>query len=153
MVKTLILGMGNSILSDDAVGLKVAEVIYQTLGAPSNMDLKLVENGGMDLLEVFIGYDRLFVIDAIKTEKVAPGTVVKLDFEGQVGSHRITRTHDISLFDCIAMGRKLGKHMPSDIKIFCIELKENEVFSEQLSPEIEDNMENIVKEIIEEIEK
>ena len=153
MKKTLILGMGNSILSDDAVGLKVAEIIYQTLGAPSDIDLKLAENGGMDLLELFIGYDRLFVIDSIKTGKVEPGSVVKLDFESQIGSHRITRTHDVSLFDCIAMGRELGKDMPSEIQIFGIEIKENETFSEELSPEIENNMERIVKEIIEEIIK
>ncbi|MCX8092772.1 MAG: hydrogenase maturation protease, partial [Candidatus Goldbacteria bacterium] len=69
MPKTLILGLGNSILSDDRIGLYIAQEIHKKLNS-KNIDLKLAEIAGMDLLYMVSGYDNLIVIDSIKTGKL-----------------------------------------------------------------------------------
>ena len=65
---TLILGMGNPILSDDAVGLRLAAELRGRLR--DRPDLVRVEDcmvGGLSLLDLLAGFDRLIVLDSIKT--------------------------------------------------------------------------------------
>jgi len=157
-MKTLILGMGNSILSDDAVGLIAAKRVFEALNSAirnpqSAISLRLSESGGLNLLDIITGYDRLIVIDSIKTGKFAPGEVVEIDAKSRLGSHRLLSSHDVSLFEAVDMGRKLGSKIPEKIKIFGIEIVNNTDFNEKLTPAIEKELDNIVKEIIQQIKK
>jgi len=74
-VKTLILGMGNPILSDDGVGLHVARALK---GRFAETDMHTSALIGLCLLDIVAGYDQVFVIDAIQDGSRPPGTVVKL---------------------------------------------------------------------------
>ena len=75
VVKTLLLGMGNPILCDDAVGIRLAGAVAERLGPRPGLDV--VEEcsvGGLNLLEVIAGYDRVVVLDSIMTGDGVPGT-------------------------------------------------------------------------------
>jgi hydrogenase maturation protease len=155
--KILILGMGNSILSDDAVGLIVAHKVFSELETRNSelgtVTLRLSESGGLNLLDIITGFDTLIVIDSIKTGKFAPGEVVEIDAKSRLGSHRLLSSHDVSLFEAVDMGRKLGSKVPEKIKIFGIEIVNNTDFNEKLTPAIEKELGNIVKEIIKQLPK
>ena len=151
--KVLILGMGNSILSDDAIGLIIAEKIYKFFEYESRNKnheyfLELAETGGMNLLDIIKGYDELIVIDSVKTGKFEPGEVVEITPERGIGSHRLLSSHDVSLFECLKMGRELEHKMPDTVRIFGIEILNNEEFSEKLSPQIREKPEEITSEIL-----
>jgi len=133
--------MGNSILSDDSVGLRAAKMLYDRLPA-GTCSLHLCETGGMSLLDAITGYEALIVIDSIKTGKFPLGEVVEIDEKGP-GTHRVLSSHDISLFEAINMGRRLGAHMPSKVRIFGIEVENNTEFSENLTPALEEKLEEI----------
>ncbi|MFP4467070.1 MAG: hydrogenase maturation protease [Candidatus Goldiibacteriota bacterium] len=150
-MKLLILGMGNSILSDDAAGLHAAKMLYDETAGAGGVELKLAETGGMNLLDMIRDYDSLFVIDSIKTGSYPPGMVVEIDFESKIGSHRILSSHDISIFEAVNIGRQTGIKMPETIRIFGIEIINNEEFGEKMSPEIMSKMNDIVKQIKKEI--
>jgi hydrogenase maturation protease len=155
-IKTLILGMGNSILSDDAIGLIAAKRVFEALNSAirnpqSAIELHLSETGGLNLLDIITGYDTLIVIDSIKTGKFKPGEVVEIDAKSRLGSHRLLSSHDVSLFEAMDMGRKLGSKIPDDVRIFGIEILNNTDFSEKLTPEIEKKLDSIVDQIIEQI--
>jgi hydrogenase maturation protease len=147
--RTLILGMGNSILSDDAIGLIAAKKIFNILNSEfrvpsSEFTLQLSESGGLNLLDVITGFDSLVVIDSIKTGKYKPAEVVEIDAKSGLGSHRLLSSHDVSLFEALDMGRKLGAKVPEKVRIFGIEILNNTDFSEELSSEIEGNLDSIV---------
>ena len=74
-MKTLILGMGNPILSDDGVGLHVARALE---GHFAGTDVHASALIGLDILDIVAGYDQVFVIDAIQDGSRLPGTVLKL---------------------------------------------------------------------------
>ncbi|MGB2852819.1 MAG: hydrogenase maturation protease, partial [Dehalococcoidia bacterium] len=65
-MKTLVLGLGNPILSDDAVGLRVVEELE---GRVDQQEVKLVETtvAGLGLLDFLTGHDRAIIIDSIQT--------------------------------------------------------------------------------------
>ena len=65
--KTLIIGLGNPIVSDDSVGLRVADQLKTLLADRPDVDVAEDCWGGLRLMERMIGYDRAIVIDAICT--------------------------------------------------------------------------------------
>ena len=76
-MKTLVLGLGNPVLTDDSVGLKVVEQLRPMLS--SRPDLEVDEDywGGLRLMERLIGFDRAVLVDAICTG-APPGTIHRL---------------------------------------------------------------------------
>ncbi len=59
-VKTLLLGMGNPIVSDDAVGIMLARDVGAALGPRPGVDvIDECSIGGLNLLDLVAGYDRL----------------------------------------------------------------------------------------------
>ena len=79
-MKTLILGVGSSILTDDSVGLVVAGILKGRFAGRDDVDVGLNEEAGFSLLEESIGYDRLVIIDSILTGE-DPGTVMRLTLD------------------------------------------------------------------------
>ncbi|MEI6724985.1 MAG: hydrogenase maturation protease, partial [Actinomycetes bacterium] len=78
---TLVLGMGNPILSDDGVGLLVAERLRGT-SLPHGVEVLQSEVGGLRLLELVRGFTRVIIIDALKSsDEVArqPGEIVRYE--------------------------------------------------------------------------
>ena len=69
-MNTLILGIGNTILTDDGIGIKIAQKLKE-----DNPELEVMETSevGMALLELLDGYDKAIIIDSIKTEQGKPG--------------------------------------------------------------------------------
>ena len=63
---TLVLGMGNPILSDDGVGLLVARRLAE-MPLPDGVEVLESEVGGLRLLELVRGFTRSIIIDALKT--------------------------------------------------------------------------------------
>jgi hydrogenase maturation protease len=72
-VKILILGLGNELLSDDAVGILAARVLKERLG--DKADVVESSLSGMALLDLLVGYERAILIDAVKTGRTPPGTI------------------------------------------------------------------------------
>ena len=67
--KTLILGLGNPILGDDGVGWKVADAVQTRLGTlkvPVEVDFASL--GGLSLMERMLGYERVILIDTVKSK-------------------------------------------------------------------------------------
>ncbi|NLZ00969.1 MAG: hydrogenase maturation protease, partial [Pirellulaceae bacterium] len=73
-MKTLVLGLGNWIVSDDSIGLRVAAELAKVLADREDVEVSEDYWGGLRLMERLVGYDRAIVIDAISTG-AAPGTI------------------------------------------------------------------------------
>ena len=149
-MKTLILGLGNSILSDDGVGLKVAAGIRATVEQP-DVSILETESGGINLLEFLVGYDRAIIVDAIKTKNGIPGDIYKLKLDSLTGSRHTNSTHGIDFAGIIELGEKVGMDLPRKIIIFAIEAVDVNTFSENCSPEVKNAiplcMDMIIKEL------
>jgi hydrogenase maturation protease len=64
-MKTLILGLGNPLLKDDSVGLRVAQEVETLIPEGMGIEVGLDYWGGLRLMERMIGFDRAIIIDAI----------------------------------------------------------------------------------------
>ena len=75
--KTLILGLGNILLGDEGVGVRVAE---QLISHPLPDSVEVIDGGtaGYELINLLEGREKVIIVDAVKTEDT-PGSVYKLD--------------------------------------------------------------------------
>lgn len=78
--KTLILGVGNLLLSDEGVGIQVIQRLEETYHIPENVELLDGGTLGMNLLYYMEGVRNLLIIDAVETGK-GPGTLIRLEGE------------------------------------------------------------------------
>jgi hydrogenase maturation protease len=133
-LKTLILGLGNPILSDDGVGTAVAHELESRIG-PGEATVIEASLGGLNLLDLLAGYERVIIVDAIKTGG-RPGQIYRLDPSAIRKIRHTGSAHDINLVTALELGKKLKLAMPSRIDIFAIEVAETESFGESCTPAV-----------------
>ena len=73
-MKTLVLGIGNPILQDDGVGIHVINELRPHL-KNSKVTMDIAYTGGMNLLDMIRGFDKVILVDAIKQENSKTGEV------------------------------------------------------------------------------
>jgi hydrogenase maturation protease len=135
-MKTIVLGVGNLILGDDGVGVHVANEIKKQIKDP-NITVDEAITGGMNLLDLILGYDKAVIIDAVKSEEYKEGTVKRIPISDFNTMHSCN-PHDVSLSEAIKMAKKLGEtKIPSEIVVIGIILREIPCeFGEKLSKDI-----------------
>jgi hydrogenase maturation protease len=145
-VRTLVLGIGNPILSDDGVGIHVARMLGD-LDLPG-VTVDELYASGLELLDAVLGYDRVIIIDAIKTGRVQPGEFMILeekDFEKAVHG---SSPHGINVATALALGRKLcPQRMPKDIVFVAVEAEDLVNVSEHLTDKVASALPLILKKI------
>jgi len=146
-MNTLILGIGNLILTDDGVGIKIAQRLKE-----ERPELEVVETGeaGLTLLDLITGYDRLIIIDSIKTEQGKPGQVYKLELEDLKPAMDFSSSHGIDIATAFKLGQRLGYNMPKSVSIYAVEMKDNTTFGERCTEEVEEKIPFIAQQIIDE---
>lgn len=140
-MKTLVIGLGNPILTDDGVGVKVAYAVRDRLAPAGRDDVTVTEAGvgGLRLMEMMVGYDRVILVDAIQTPDGQPGAVRRLtldDVASALPTQHSASTHDMNLPTALEMGRRLGLALPGSIEILAVEAADVITFGETCTPAV-----------------
>lgn len=133
--KTLILGLGNSLLCDDGVGIYVAAELKNRI---NQSEITVIETGvaGLSLLDLLVGYDRAIIVDAIQTVGGKAGQIYRLDPGAFDTALHTASAHGIDFPTALEFGKKLGLHLPQQIIIFAIEASDVSTFNEECTPEV-----------------
>ncbi len=143
-MKTLILGLGNPILSDDGVGVAIARRLKESVKDPE----VVVQEGdtlGFGILDQVTGYEKVILIDAIRTKGGKPGEVHRLDLKDLQKTAHFNSVHGANLASAWEIGRRLGLELPSSVSIYAVEGKDMETFSERCTPEVAEAIPSIVQ--------
>jgi hydrogenase maturation protease len=144
--KILLLGLGNDILTDDAVGLLITRQLRSEFADDPRIDLHETQEMGLALLDFMVGYRAVVLVDAIQTSAASPGTLHELDAAGL--KNLTGRTpHFLGVGETLAFGRKLGLAMPEHVKIFAIEVADAHTLGTQLSPAVQNALPTILPRI------
>ena len=132
--------MGNPILRDDAVGIRLAADIGQRLGKVPGLDVVAgCSAGGLELLPVIQGYARLTVFDSVRTRGGTPGTWYRFTAADLQETMNLTNVHDTNFATALELGRRLGQDVPAaDMShIFAVEILDNMTFDDRMTPVLE----------------
>jgi hydrogenase maturation protease len=150
-LKTLVLGLGNPILSDDSVGCRVAMALQEKLNTP-DVDIKEASIAGLDFLDTLAGYDRTIIIDAIQTGRGEPGQIYRFGPEILSNTRHASSPHDVNLATALELGKKLNLSLPRDITIFAIEAADVTSFSEDCTPGVAQAIPECVDMVLQELQ-
>ncbi len=149
MRKTLILGLGNPILTDDGVGIRVVYALRERI-LPSGAFLAEAGIGGLRLLETIAGYERVILVDAILTPGGRPGEIRLLRPRDLRTSLHSGSAHDLSFTAALELGRELGMDIPEDshIKIVAIQVEDVQTLGEEMTPAVEASVPRAVEAVL-----
>jgi hydrogenase maturation protease len=147
-MKSVIIGMGNPLLTDDGVGISVARKVGEYLQERNDVDCLELHTGGIRLMEAMVGYDRAYVVDAMVTGEHEPGTVRPFLPSEFITTRNTVSTHDTDLSTALEMGRLLGMKLPDEVRIWGVEAQEVENFGEELTEPVSAAVPLIVENIL-----
>ena len=129
------LGLGNDILTDDAVGLLVAREVRARLGSGTGIAVRETTEMGLTLLDEIVGCGSLVLVDAVQTGKVPPGHVHEIGPD-ELPQVTATAPHFLGVGETLALGTSLGLAMPRQVRIFAIEVADPYTLGERLTPAV-----------------
>ncbi|WDP86716.1 MAG: HyaD/HybD family hydrogenase maturation endopeptidase [Desulfobacter sp.] len=138
-----ILGVGNTLYSDDGVGIRVVERLNEEYEFPDNV---LVVDGGVlgiNLLGIISNAGRLIVVDTVLNHG-QPGDLHRLDHD-EIPNRILAKNslHQVDLIEALTLCHALD-HVPQTT-IVGIEPKNLAILSEELTPEIASKMDALIQ--------
>lgn len=140
-MRTLVIGIGNPILTDDGVGVHVARRLQKELN--NYKDIQERFTTGLEILEMVKDYDRVIIVDAIKTKNGTIGSIYRLKLDDLPTIHG-TSPHDVSLFQAFEVGKKIIGRMP-EVIIYAIEVGDIQTFGEECTEKVKESIPKVVK--------
>ena len=149
-IQTLILGVGNLLMSDEGVGVHVIQRLVADYQFPE--EVQVLDGGtlGMDLLYYLEGVENLLLIDAVEARK-EPGTLIRLEGDEVPAFLSIKISpHQLGVPDMLAAAKLKGNCYPQRIVLWgvqpeCLEL------GLDLSPKVESQVETIIQNILDQL--
>lgn len=116
----LVLGIGNSLMNDDAVGITAIEQLNEHYLFPDG--LTVVDGGtlGLDLLPMLEGVRKLLIIDAIDMG-AAPGALFRLEGDEvpRAFANKLS-VHQMGVQDLLAVAELQG-HVPEELVVWGVQ--------------------------------
>src|SRR3990172_7658159 len=116
-MKILVIGLGNEIIADDAVGILAARELKGRLGEKA--EVVECSASGIALLDFFIGFERAIIIDSIISPEHSPGEIVvlhKSDFRDVAAPS----PHYSGLPEIFTLAKEMDLEFPDEVLIYAV---------------------------------
>jgi len=153
--RTVVLGLGNPVLSDDGVGLAVVSALRKLLmTAPiPGVDVLASTRAGFELIDLLRDYGRAILVDCLAIPDPQPGRVRRLALDDVAGSSRLVNAHELSVGVAFQLAERMGIPMPSEVEILAIEAADTCTIFEGLTPAVEAVVVPLSREIYEDLKR
>ncbi len=119
--QTIVLGLGNPLMGDEGIGIKLIEMLQSASGDFPEADFVDAGTGGMSLLHLIAGRKKAVIIDCCIMGET-PGTIKKFTPDQVKTVKQLTHLslHEVDIIKVIDLARQLGD-CPEEIIFFGIE--------------------------------
>jgi hydrogenase maturation protease len=149
--KTLILGVGNLILSDEGIGVRVIQRLEQLYELPEEVEILDGGTLGLNLLYHLQGVGRLLLIDAVETGN-APGSLIRLEGEAVPEFLSVKMSpHQIGISDMLFAAKLVDLH-PDEVVLLGVQPAVIETGLE-LSPAVGAQLQPLVGQVLAQLEQ
>jgi hydrogenase maturation protease len=130
-----IIGLGNELLSDDGVGIRVVRMLKERL-AVDDVSFEELSVGGLALLDHITGCEWCILVDAIITGSHPPGTAYRFIQTSDHEPATLTSSHQIDLAQVLKLAAFLRADLPRKVIVYAIEAGDIQTFSEACTSEV-----------------
>jgi hydrogenase maturation protease len=152
MAKLTVLGLGNILMSDEGVGVRLVEAVRDARSWPADVEFIDGGVGGLGLMTAIEEANRLVVFDAAEmhlapgeSRVVTPGQLAAPDASARLSLHDVSFTETLRL--CESFSR-----LPAVVRILAIQPK-TVAFGRELSPDLRAAMPRLIQEGVELVER
>lgn len=147
--KVLILGLGNLLMSDDGIGLRVTEGLKQKKWPPGVVILE-VGTSVIQYLKEISRTRKLIAVDAVRAGG-KPGSIYRLTLDELADAPGQFESHSFSLLQVIQLARYITG-MPADIVIYGMEPGQLGPGT-QISPVVQSALPKLIDQVTRDIER
>jgi hydrogenase maturation protease len=150
--RIVVLGVGNTLLKDEGIGVRVAEEFQRRYELPENV--RVVDGGtqGLWLMATIQESDHLIVVDAVLGGG-PPGSLYRLERDDLPKGLRAKQSaHDSDLVEALNMCRLIGV-APKSVVVIGIEPEDIQPFGLELTETVAAKMEDLISRVLEELER
>ncbi|MCI0521817.1 MAG: HyaD/HybD family hydrogenase maturation endopeptidase [Chloroflexi bacterium] len=147
--KTLVLGVGNRLMSDEGVGVLVVEQLARRYRLPE--EVQILDGGvlGLDLVYYLEGVDNLLLIDAVQAD-LEPGGLLRLEGDDAPAFLGMKISpHEIGVPDMLFAARLMGCY-PQNVVLLGVQPEVVEIGLD-LSPAVAVQVETLVAQALEQL--
>jgi hydrogenase maturation protease len=143
----LVLGLGNELLSDQAVGLIALRRLREEGECPPWLHFAECQEVALSLLDLVVGYQGLVVVDSIQTGRVGPGFIHEFRVDDSM-SFGVFSPHFVGIGEMLALGKELGMNLPTEVRIIAIEVLDPCTMSGQLTEKVQAGIDTAVRKMM-----
>lgn len=153
-MKIAIMGFGNPVRSDDAIGIYVIEQLKKIIG--DNEDISVFDMGtaAFEVLFGLKGHQKIILIDAVINSNEPVGTIFKVPAEEVLRAPQddpMVFLHGMKWDQALSYAKKiLRDEYPDDIQVYLVAI-ENTRLEVDLSIEVQDAGDKVVQHVLEDL--
>lgn len=146
MQRTLVLGLGNDLLGDDGVGLRIVEELRRR---PTlvEFEFETAATAGLALLDILHGYERAYLVDSALTRRRRPGYLHRLGAASLTKLALNASSHYAGLPEVLALAQALDLGLPNRVEVLGVEVEDAYTIELGLSPELEAKLPALVDQV------
>ncbi|MEW6110591.1 MAG: HyaD/HybD family hydrogenase maturation endopeptidase [Thermodesulfobacteriota bacterium] len=148
--KIIVLGVGNILLTDEGIGVRVVEELGRRYAFPENV--QLIDGGtqGLWLMSTIHESDHLIVVDAV-LNRGEPGTLYRLEREDLPKGIRAKQSaHDSDLVEALNLCQLLDMG-PKSVVVIGVEPEDIRTMGIELTSTLAGKVDDIIARVLEEL--
>ncbi|MFK7814616.1 MAG: hydrogenase maturation protease [Maribacter sp.] len=153
-MKTAIMGFGNPVRSDDAIGIYVIEQLREKLPNPENISIFDMGTAAFEVLFGLKGHDKIILVDGVLNSNEPVGTLFKVPAEEVMKAPQddpMVFLHGMKWDQALSYTKKiLQDEYPEDIQVYLVAI-ENTKLEVDLSPIVKEAGDKVVQHILEDL--
>jgi len=153
-MKTAIMGFGNPVRSDDAIGIYVIEQLKEKL--PDSEDISIFDMGtaAFEVLFGLKGHDKIILVDGVLNSNEPVGTLFKVPAEEVMKAPKddpLVFLHGMKWDQALSYTKKiLQNEYPEDIQVYLVAI-ENTKLEIDMSDVVKEAGDKVVQHILEDL--
>ncbi len=149
--KIIVLGIGNILLKDEGVGVKIVQELTDMYTFPDNVELVDGGTQGLWLMATLQKADHLIVVDAVKGGG-SPGDLYRLERDDLPKGLRIKASaHDSDLMEALNL-LELTENAPKSVTVIGVEPEDITPMGLELTPTVASKTGEMISRVIKELE-
>ena len=154
-MKTAIMGFGNPVRSDDAIGIYVIEELKKIIGDNDIISILDMGTAAFEVLFGLKGHQKIILVDAVINSNEPVGTLFKVPAEEVMRAPQddpLVFLHGMKWDQALSYAKKiLQDGYPDDIQVYLIAV-ENTLLEVELSKEVQEAGDKVVQHILEDLQ-
>ncbi|MBL86518.1 MAG: hydrogenase maturation protease [Winogradskyella sp.] len=154
-MKTAIMGFGNPVRSDDAIGIYVIEELKKIIGDNDIISILDMGTAAFEVLFGLKGHQKIILVDAVINSNEPVGTLFKVPAEEVMRAPQddpLVFLHGMKWDQALSYAKKiLQEEYPDDIQVYLIAV-ENTRLEVELSKEVQEAGDKVVQHILEDLQ-